>query len=130
MSESDATELDSTARSNIGEGAESAGGGLGQPPPRPIRPNVACAGWCFPPSGAPSIPSRTPEPKERTGPKLRWTAREVEALAAAEDRLRAKRCRNINLQLHQEFPDRTLEAIKGKRRLPRYRAVHGRSRVR
>ena len=75
-------------------------------------------------------PWRTPEPKDRTGPKLRWTAGEMEAVAEAEDRLRATKSRNINKDLHMEFPDRTLEAIKGMRRLPKYRALLGRSRVR
>ena len=52
MSESDATALDCTETNNIGDGAESAGGGRGRPPPRPISTmHVACAGLFYPPSG-------------------------------------------------------------------------------
>ena len=54
----------------------------------------------------------------------------MDAVATAEDRLTARNCKNINKELHIEFPDRTLEAIKGMRRLPKYRALLGRSRVR
>ena len=65
---------------------------------------------------------------DRTGPKLRWAAGEMELLAAAEDRL--GNTSRINQKLHQEFPDRTLEAIKGMRRQPKYKALLARSRVR
>ena len=75
-------------------------------------------------------PWRTPEPMDRKGPKVRWTAGEMNAVAAAEDRLRATNCKNVNKELHLKFPDRTLEAIKGMGRLPKYRALLGRSRVR
>ena len=67
---------------------------------------------------------------DRKGPKVRWTAGEMNAVAAAEDRLRATHCKNVNKELHLKFPDRTLEAIKGMRRLPKYRALLGRLRVR
>ena len=69
-------------------------------------------------------PWRTPEPKDRT----------LDGGGNGSDgcHLRAIHCTNINHKLHQEFPDRTLEAIKGMRsdrRLPKYRALLGRSRV-
>ena len=62
-------------------------------------------------------------PMDRTGPKLRWTAGEMEAMAVAEDRLLgahlAGRGTNVNIKLQKQFPERTLEAIKGMRRLPK-----------
>ena len=73
-------------------------------------------------------------PVDRTGPKLRWTAGEMEAMAVVEDRLLgahlAGRGTNININLQKQFPERTLEAIKGMRRLPKYKALIERSRVR
>ena len=47
MSESDATVLDSTAMSNVGKGAESAGG-LGRFPPRPISTEYVAVRGYFP----------------------------------------------------------------------------------
>ena len=58
----------------------------------------------------------------------------MEAMAVAEDRLLgahlAGRGTNVNINLQKQFPERTLEAIKGMRRLPKYKALLERSRVR
>ena len=63
----------------------------------------------------------TPEPKSRRGPKVRWSEELMEDVAWREAQLSLEGCRDLNRQLSIEFPCRTLEAIKGQRRLPKYR---------
>ena len=64
----------------------------------------------------------TPSPKDRKGPKIRWSSEFLDEVARYEARLSLVGCRNMNVQLSTIFPDRTLEAIKGMRRLPKYRS--------
>ena len=63
----------------------------------------------------------TPEPKSRRGPKVRWSEDLLEGVARREAQLCLEGCRDLNRQLSREFLCRTLEAIKGQRRLPKYR---------
>ena len=55
--------------------------------------------------------------------KLRWNPEEVGRLARAEATAMAQGVKFMNLHLETLFPERTLEAIKGKRRDPNYRAM-------
>ena len=64
----------------------------------------------------------TPTPKDRKGPKLRWSEELLEGVARAGARLSLEGCRRLNVALSKLYPDRSLEAIEGMRRLPKYRA--------
>ena len=63
MSESDATVLDSTARSNIGEGAESAGGGARAAPAEADKTECGVCGLVFPTVRGKSQHERLVHPK-------------------------------------------------------------------
>ena len=52
--------------------------------------------------------------------KVRWVDEEVEVVARAEAVLLRGGARYVNDSLAQEFPERSLEAIKGMRRSGRY----------
>jgi hypothetical protein len=55
--------------------------------------------------------------------KARWSVEEVLLLAKAEvEIVMSGFCQNINMQLHSKFPKRTLEAIKGRRKMATYRS--------
>ena len=62
--------------------------------------------------------------------KVRWVDEEVEALARAEAVLLRGGARYINASLAQEFPERSLEAIKGMRRSGRYKESLERAKAR
>ena len=64
----------------------------------------------------------TPSPKDRKGPKIRWSSELLDEVARAEARLSLVGCRNMNVRLSALFPDITLEAVKGMRRLPKYKS--------
>ena len=64
----------------------------------------------------------TPSPKDRKGPKIRWSNELLEGVAREEARLSLEGCKKLNIELSKLYPNRTLEAIKGMRRLPKYRA--------
>ena len=64
----------------------------------------------------------TPSPLDRKGPKIRWSAELLSEVARWEAMLSLVGCKKINVELSKQFPDRTLEAIKGMRRLPKYKA--------
>ena len=68
----------------------------------------------------------TPEPKDRTDPKVRWSEELLDEVARWEDRLSLVGCTDINKQLSYLFPERSLEGIKGMRILPKYKARAGR----
>ena len=65
-----------------------------------------------------------------TAVKVRWVDEEVEALARAEAVLLRGGARFVNAALTADFPDRTLEAVKGMRRSVRYKACLERARAR
>ena len=67
----------------------------------------------------------TPEPKDRTGPKVRWNDDLLDEVARWEALLSLVGCTDMNKQLSYLFPERTLEGIKGMRRLPKYKARVG-----
>ena len=64
----------------------------------------------------------TPTPKDRKGPKIRWSNELLDEVARREARLSLVGCAAMDVQLSKLFPDRTLEAIKGMRRLQKYMA--------
>ena len=88
-----------------------------------------------PPAEAPESPVRyehgegterrwtTPEPKDRRGPKVRWSWDLLFNVARWEVRLSLVGCPDINVRLSELFPERTLDAIKDMRRLPKFRAI-------
>ena len=65
----------------------------------------------------------TPEPKDRKGPKIRWGEELLEEVAREELRLSGLNTRFMNAALRNSFPSRTLEAIKGMRRKPKYKLL-------
>ena len=65
----------------------------------------------------------TPEPVSRRGPKERWGKVLLEEVARGELRLSGLNTRFMNAALRKSFPSRTLEAIKGMRRKPKYRLL-------
>ena len=65
----------------------------------------------------------TPVPKDRKGPKLRWGEELLEEVAREELRLSGLNTRFMNAALRNSFPSRTLEAIKGMRRKPKYKLL-------
>ena len=67
----------------------------------------------------------TPEPKDRTGPKVRWSEELLDEVARWEVRLSLVGCTEMNKQLSYLFPERSLEGIKGMRRLPKYKVRVG-----
>ena len=88
-----------------------------------------------PPSEAPESPVRvehddgvarkwtTPEPMDRRGPKVRWSEDLLYDVTRWEARLPLVGCPDINVQLSGLFSGRILEAIKGMRRLPKFRSI-------
>ena len=56
----------------------------------------------------------TPEPKDRTGPNVRWRSKLLDEVARREARLSL-------VLLSELFPERTLESIKGMLRIPKYK---------
>ena len=65
----------------------------------------------------------TPEPISRRGPKERWGEDLLEEVAREELRLSGLKTRFMNAALRKRFPSRTIEAIKGRRRTPKYRML-------
>ena len=65
----------------------------------------------------------TPEPVSRRGPQERWGEVLLEEVARGELRLSGLNTRFMNAALRKSFPSRTLEAIKGMRRKPKYRLL-------
>ena len=53
--------------------------------------------------------------------KPRWSESEISNLAHAEVSLLMQGVKFVNQELVKQFPDRTLESIKGKRKAPAYR---------
>ncbi|RLJ22762.1 hypothetical protein DJ031_00280 [bacterium endosymbiont of Escarpia laminata] len=65
----------------------------------------------------------TPEKRDRTGLKVRWSEELLLRMAETEDRLVTAGTRTINQDLAKAFPERSFDAIKKMRQSPKYRAL-------
>ena len=63
----------------------------------------------------------TPEPKDRRGPKVRWSDELLDEVARWEARLSRVGCVNMNVKISDRFPERSFDGIEDMRRLAKYK---------